>query len=554
LDADPSAVCLLDSGLNAGHPLIEPFADPSVRLTARPEWGVDDQIGHGTLMAGLALFGDLAPAVSGSAPVEVHSLIESVKILPPPPDQTPRELHGVITRDAVSRIEIAASNRVRVFAMTVTTRDSRDRGQPSTWSAEVDQLAVGIDGGGPRVFVLSAGNSKEEARIAHPSHLATEHVHDPGQAWNAVTVGACTELWEITEPALSGWRPVAEPGDLSPSTSTSVTWNSSWPLKPDIVCEGGNCATDGSTVDLCDSLSLLTTSPQPIVKLFTTAGDTSAACALAGRIAGAVRARYPDYWPETVRGLLIHSAEWTETMRRKYGQGSRRKEVEERLRYCGYGEPSLQRALWSAGHELTLIAEAEIQPFMQESRSEVKLNEMHVHEIPWPIDALRSLGETPVQLRVTLSYFIEPNPARRGWIRRHRYASHGLRFDMQTSLETPADFRRRINRLAHDVDDADGTTGTTSSGSEEWILGPELRSKGSIHSDIWNGTAIALADRKHIGIYPVGGWWKERPQLGRGNDKVRYSLLVSVKTPVTEIDLYTPIANAVGVAVEIESE
>jgi hypothetical protein len=35
---------------------------------------------------------------------------------------------------------------------------------------------------------------------------------------------------------------------------------------------------------------------------------------------------------------------------------------------------------------------------------------------------------------------------------------------------------------------------------------------------------------------------------------VRYALLVSVKTPPTEIDLYTPIANAVGVAVEIEVE
>ena len=551
LDADPSAVCLLDSGLNAAHPLIEPFTDPSVRLTARPEWGANDQIGHGTQMAGLALFGDLAPAVTSNALVEVHSEIESVKILPPPPEQTPEELHGVVTRDAVNQIEITAPDRVRVFAMTVTTRDSRDRGQPSTWSAEVDQLAAGVEGGEPRVFILSAGNSEEDARIAHPEHLATEQVHDPGQAWNAVTVGACTAMWEITEPELAGWKPVAEPGDLSPSTSTSITWNPSWPLKPDVVCEGGNCATDGSTVDQCHSLSLLTTSHQPVAKLFTTAGETSAACALAGRIAGAVRTRYPHYWPETVRGLLVHSAEWTETMLRRYGQGALRQDVENRLRYCGYGEPSIERALWSASHELTLIAESEIQPFLQESRSEVKLNEMHVHEIPWPVDALRSLGATEIELRVTLSYFIEPNPARRGWIRRHRYASHGLRFDMQTPWESLTDFRRRINKVAREADEE---IADTSSDSEDWVLGPILRSKGSLHSDIWRGTATALAERRHIAVYPVGGWWKERPQLGRGNEKVRYALLVSVKTPPTEIDLYTPIANAVGVTVEIEGE
>lgn len=283
LHENPSSICLLDSGLNAGHPLLEPFSRGEVRLTARPEWGANDQIGHGTQMAGLALFGDLAPAVTGNAPVEVHSIIESVKILPPPPQQTPEELHGVIMRDAINQIEIAADGHVRVFGMTVTTRDSRDRGQPSAWSAEVDQLAAGTDGGNPRVIFVSAGNSSTDARGTHPDHLVTEHVHDPGQAWNAVTVGACTALTGITEPELAGWRPVAEAGDLSPATTTSLTWQPAWPLKPEIVCEGGNCVTDGSTTDMCDSLSLLTTSHQPVAKLFTTAGETSAACALAGR-------------------------------------------------------------------------------------------------------------------------------------------------------------------------------------------------------------------------------------------------------------------------------
>lgn len=548
---EPSAICLLDSGLNAAHPLLEPFLLPRGRQAARPEWGVNDQIGHGTLMAGLALFGDLTPAVTSNGPVEVHSKIESVKILPPPPQQTAVELHGVVTRDAVNLIEIVAPERVRVFALTVTTRDSRDRGQPSTWSAEIDQLAAGVGGGDPRVFIISAGNSDKEARIAHPEHLATEQIEDPGQAWNAVTVGASTAMWEITERELSGWRPVAEAGDLSPSTSSSATWDASWPLKPDIVCEGGNCATDGSTVDDCDSLSLLTTAHEPLAKLFTTAGETSAACAIAGRIAGAVRARYPHFWPETVRGLLVHSAEWTETMLRRYGKGDRRREVEDLLRYCGYGEPSLARALWSAGDELTLIAEAEMQPFVAEDRKQVKLNEMHVHRIPWPVEALRDLGAAEVELRVTLSYFIEPNPARRGWIRRHRYASHGLRFDMQTPEESLREFRARINRLAREED---GETPVTSSDSAEWALGPNVRGKGSLHSDIWKGTATALAARENIAVYPVGGWWKERPQLGHGNDEIRYALLVSVKTGLETVDLYTPIANSVGVTVEIAGE
>jgi uncharacterized membrane protein len=471
LHPDPSAICLLDSGMNGGHPLLAPFSDKRYRIAARTDWGPNDQIGHGTQMAGLALFGDLTPAVAGRDPLEVHSVIESVKILPPPPDQTPAELHGVITRDAVHQIELLAPDRVRIFGMTVATTDSRDRGQPSTWSAEIDRLAAGVDDEGTaRVFILSAGNSDTAARGTHPAHLATEQVHDPGQAWNAVTVGACTSMSEITEADLAGWRPVAEPGDLSPSTSTSLTWKSPWPLKPEVVCEGGNCITDGSTTDLCDSLSLLTTSHQPVAKLFTTAGETSAACAIADRIAGAVRTHYPGLWPETVRGLLVHSAEWTEQMIARYGNGHRREDVEHLLRYCGYGEPTLGRALWSASDALTLIAEAEIQPFRkEESPRSVKLNEMHVHEIPWPAEALRSLGGIELELRVTLSYFIEPNPARRGWIRRHRYASHGLRFDMQTPTESLKEFRRRINKLVLEEDDE---IELTASDSKDWKLGP----------------------------------------------------------------------------------
>jgi hypothetical protein len=187
---------------------------------------------------------------------------------------------------------------------------------------------------------------------------------------------------------------------------------------------------------------------------------------------------------------MVHSAEWSETMRRRYGRGSRRYGAERLLRSCGYGEPSLARALWSASDALTLIAEAEIQPFRYETRSDAKLNEMHVHEIPWPVEALRNLGGTEIELRVTLSYFIEPNPARRGWIRRHRYASHGLRFDVQTPTESLDEFRGRINRLVREEDEE---IALTESDSADWVLGPALRSKGSLHSDIWRGTDADLA-------------------------------------------------------------
>ncbi len=138
---------------------------------------------------------------------------------------------------------------------------------------------------------------------------------------------------------------------------------------------------------------------------------------------------------------------------------------------------------------------------------------------------------------MTLSYFVEPNPARRGWKRRHRYASHGLRFDVKTPTESVEDFRKRLNQRALEDDEERPDT----SDSSGWFLGEQARNRGSIHSDFWVGTAADLAERAYVGVYPVSGWWKEQPRRDRSAFGARYSLVVSIAT----------VATAVGVPVEV---
>jgi hypothetical protein len=113
-----------------------------------------------------------------------------------------------------------------------------------------------------------------------------------------------------------------------------------------------------------------------------------------------------------------------------------------------------------------------------------------------------------VRLRVTLSYFIEPNPGRRGWKKRHRYASHGLRFAVKSATESLDEFRKRVNQQALDEDEDRPRAGGDVS---DWFLGEQIRNKGSLHSDIWVGSAADLAERGVVGIYPVSGWWKDQP-------------------------------------------
>ena len=541
-----AAVCLLDTGVNNGHPLLSDALSTDNLLACDPEWGGHADRSHGTEMAGLCLWGDLTDQFATSGPTTIEHCLESVKILPPPDSgQNDPELYGNVTQEAMARMEVQEPDRQRVYCMAVSTPDYRDRGKPSSWSAAVDDAACGSKDEQPRLVVLAAGNVLRENWHLYPNRNEVDQIHDPGQAWNALTVGATTEKVQFNTEGFPGWEPLARPGGLAPSSTTSVTWENDWPNKPDLVLEGGNGIRepDGTEADTDDSLLLLTTHSRPTERLLTTMGDTSAATAQAARMAARLMARYPDFWPETVRGLLVHSAQWTAEMKRATVGSSQGVRTRLLLRRYGYGVPDLDRASWSASNLLTLVAQDSLQPF-EKRDGQVVTKDLCLHALPWPRDELSSLGAETVELRVTLSYFIEPNPARRGWKYRHRYRSHGLRFAIKAPAEELADFRARISKNAQ----SERRPGSIPQ-DPGWAIGPTQRNRGSIHSDWWTGAAADLAERGYVAVFPVGGWWKERPQLQQ--KPVRYSLIVTIKTPETEFDVYTPVANQIGVEVPL---
>ncbi|MCP4964018.1 MAG: S8 family serine peptidase, partial [bacterium] len=230
---------------------------------------------------------------------------------------------------------------------------------------------------------------------------------------------------------------------------------------PDVVFEGGNAAlSPGGDVELPDSLSLLTTNYRTLGKLLTTFGDTSGASALAARMTTRLQRRYRDFWPETIRALIVHSASWTEAMLDRYGPLKLKADWENLVRRCGFGVPSLERALWSADNRLTLVAQESLQPFIRKTgATSTTLKELQIYELPWPIQDLRDLGNETVELRVTLSYFVEPNPSERGYQYRHRYSSHGFRFDVRGAEENLDDFRKRLNKAVSLSPVVDGSGG-----------------------------------------------------------------------------------------------
>lgn len=547
---DAPRVCLLDSGVTRAHPLLEPLMDAADLHTVEPAWGVDDQANHGTGLAGLAAYGDLTDAISSADAIGVPHRLESVKLVPAEgANEGDARHHAYLFMDGVARPEISAPDRPRVFTSAVTASDYRDRGRPSSWSAAVDGLAADTDGEGEntRLFVLSAGNTRDpNAWAAYPESLATNLVHDPGQAWNAITVGACTEKIDTDgHPSLT---PIAEAGGLSPFTTTTQTWDRAWPLKPDVVLEGGNAAKDDWCAVGMASLNLLAPHNQPQQRLFTTSNATSAASALCAGMAARIMATYPHLRAETVRALLVHSAQWSESMRRMFLPAAPNKDHYVNLiRHCGWGTPHLDHALWSAGDSLTIVVEDSVYPYKKVQDKGVVTRDMNLHSLPWPKEELEALQDTPVEMRVTLSYFIEPNPSTRGVASKYHYPSHRLRFDVQRPLDASTDqFVARLNAAAQHEDEGDG--GPVNPSDRNWLLGGQRRHRGSLHQDVWKGTAAELASRGFIAVYPAAGWWRTRAALERYELPARYSLVVSIRTPQTDVDLYAAVAQKVPVA------
>lgn len=591
---DAPVVCVLDTGVQDGHPLLTNSLDPSDVHIADPAWEPRPVHPHGTEMAGLALYGDLHAAVLDARPVRLRHRLESVKFLPDCAGND-RDLYGAITARSIDRPEIQAAGRPRVFMLAVTAPNYTDTcqmgsvtgsgdsggevaqrpasGRPTSWSATIDALAFGraIDDTDPRftyldrdeprrarLFVISAGNINIRELRATDDHLDRsdlEPVEDPGQSWNALTVGAYAGHDDMSDApaAFAGYVPLAARGELSPVSRTSVMYEATkWPFKPDVVADGGNVAAspDKTSVDTPPNLALLTTRLHQLgTGFFTTTRDTSAATAQVAAIAADVYAAYPSLRPETVRALIVHSAQWTDAMRARFDAASSKTALAVLLRRYGMGVPNADCALRSAADALTLIAEARIHPYEREGNSSSgKVREMNLHRLPWPIDQLEALGETQVRMRVTLSYFVEPNPSSRGWTGRYVYPSHGLRFATRRPEESVHSFRERINIRAR----TDGQRPQSLETEQGWLFGANQQQKpGSLHNDIWTGTAAALASKGAIAVYPVAGWWKNRPNGDQSDRGVDYALVVSIESPEVEVDLWTPVAHMIQPTVEI---
>jgi len=539
------SICLLDTGVNREHPLLTSLIPEHHLGSIDPAWTSADTrspLGHGTPMAGLAFYGDLTEALASNNRIEIYHHLESIKFIN---DNAPHEpeLYGAVTQEAIARAVAINPTFKRIVCMAVTCPDTIHRGRPTSWSSAIDQTLFGStdEPNSNLLVILSSGNLPYDERINYPLSNADSTIQDPAQSYNAITVGAYTLKDSIDLQAFPGAELLARRGAMSPCNTTSIGWLHEWCKKPDIVMEGGNMALHNEATIDPESLLLLSASRGGVGRsLLMSFNDTSASTALASKFAAELYTAYPHLMPETIRALIIHSADWTpEMLRNRSINQLTPTEKENLLAHVGYGVPNLGKAKYSANNSLCMIIERILTPFKLD-QSAIKTNEFHLLDLPWPEETLYQLSDTVVKFKITLSYFIEPNPGNKQYGLAASYKSHGLRFKMINATEDLPAFQGRISKTMRQDDYAQ-------EGNDSWILGSQLRDKGSVHKDIWEGTAADLATRNKIAIYPIGGWWKNRKKLTRYDSSIRYSLVMSIEAPSEDTDIYTPVKNIISI-------
>jgi hypothetical protein len=431
-EGDAPVVGLIDSGILSGHPILDPAVVEAVAI--HPEFGGvgEDTNGHGSMVAGIYLYGDvLAAARAGH--FEADFWLASVRVL----DDDARVPESVNWVKAISEavVYLAESWQTRVINISIGDCEAPFGGGKSTpLAAELDTLARRYR----LIFVISAGNL-EEAEIEHerwPAYLleGTGALLDPGQASAAITVGAISASDGLT------------PGDVGSTLEATAVAQSSGPapftrtgpgvrgaIKPEVSANGGNCRLDHNSGELRTdaAIEVVSASARFPERLYDTAAGTSFAAPAVANVAGRLLTRYPGYSANAIRALMLQGAAHLPATEAHF-EGIENAETALHS-LCGYGGLDWERCGFSDDNRVVMVAEDELLP-----------EDFHVFRIPMT----ESFTDVSGNHLVTVGLAFTP-PVRH---RRFDYLAFQMDFQLVRGIELDEVFEL----VSDDFDSGDG--------------------------------------------------------------------------------------------------
>lgn len=451
--ARSGVVGVIDEGVHVGHALLQGLVD-SFEVPAERAWAPLTQ--HGTMVAGLAAYGDFESALRDGASLPSPVRVIAARVVEAAsgagsatfPTATPE--HRVFE----AAIREIARRGARVVNISLADR-SRYAGPHVDHRTEMlDRLARELD----IVIVVASGNvgeadlpEAEQLHAGHPDHLLADEyrVAEPAIAANCLTVGSVARSGQGAHPdgdTPPQLRAVAEADQVSPFSRSGPGFSPRGSVKPDLVHYGGNLVSQAvlSTRVLSHTNAGAAAVSLGFPDLFHASSGTSNAAPRVARIAAVVRDEYPEASANLTRCLVGLAARVP--MPHILKSDAKADEVAKHLRLVGYGLPDERRAVESVHNRAVMIFDGEIQA-----------DTSVIHPIPMPEEFAR--GKSDRTISIALAY--DP-PTRRF---RREYLAARMRVDLYRAisvadlqaimqkqdpggvrLSLPSD-RRRVTRL-----------------------------------------------------------------------------------------------------------
>ena len=521
--ADAPHLCIIDSGIARGHPLLAAAVGETIAVPSNLGDGLDVH-GHGSLVAGLALYGDVEQCRQRGV-FRQTIWIDAARVT-----DSNNELGGdqLITTQMREAITYFADQGCRIF--NISLGDERlpyQGGQPSTWASTLDNLAHALD----ILIVVSAGNSQPPAQSYHLNPAYNDYpgfllhpearIIEPATAANALTVGALaiggqSYSNQRSPEALS--HPLLAMQDR-PAPFTRCGFGVRGAVKPELVEHGGNYSYDPQFARLPNDpgVSLVSLNRSfETGKLFSFDRGTSFAAPKVAHAAAQLLREMPAASANLLRALLVHGSELpAEAARLPLDD-------ESILRLYGYGQPNLARSLNSTDNRVILYAEAAI-----------PLDWYHVYEIPIP-DLFKHTPGTR-QIAVTLAF--DP-PTRK---RNNRYLGNTMSFRLLRGVDL--DHLERVFKKRTQGERKDRFN--TQSANCTLYPGATRRDSGTLQHGAW----VAKRNRSLEHVEPFYLVVLDDNNWQNANDEPqRYALVVSLEHSVPLIPLYAAVRTRTRIA------
>ena len=455
---DAPGITILDSGIAMGHPLLGPANGDAQSFVA--ELLAADGTGHGTHIAGLALYGDVEKAVRSEEFVPQFKLF-SGRIL----DDDNANETGFVENHIENAVRYFKDNyNCRIFNLSFGDRRKPfQQGHVRGLAYTLDRLSRDLN----VLFIVSTGNvlgstqHGQQWRDDYPDYLLTENwsLIDPAPALNVLTVGSLAR-WDQTFNSCRYHSdpdefPLARHNQPSPFTRRGPSINGA--IKPELMAYGGNWAVNaraGFNIVEQGLGELSTNREFSAGRLLGEVSGTSFAAPHIAHLAAQVQRAHPDASSNQIRALLIAHATVPEA---SLGLFDDAKDVR---RVCGYGvvqEPALLRSLET---DVTLMA--------QDSISNKR---HHFYEIPVPEDFFTA-GRRKREICIALA----TTPP----VRSTRIDYKATRIDFRLVLAEDLNYVTRMFNAATDKDDYQSIPELNNASPNFTI-----RSKGTVQSATW---------------------------------------------------------------------